>query len=98
LPADQCTTMVEVRAGVDAIDEALVSLLARRQTYMDAAARIKPERSMVRDEARIEQVVSNVKAAAGPAGLSEELAEAVWRTLIEESIAYEMRVWEKART
>ena len=34
--------MAEVRQGVDALDRLLVALLAERQGYMDAAARIKP--------------------------------------------------------
>lgn len=96
-PTD-CTTMVEVRQGVDAIDRALVKLLVERQGYMDAAARIKPHRGVVRDVARIEQVVSRVKAAATEAGLSHAIAEPVWRTLIDRCIAYEFGVWDKTRT
>ncbi|HEY8571008.1 chorismate mutase [Phenylobacterium sp.] len=96
LPAD-CTTMAQVRQGVDALDRQLVALLAERQGYMDAAARIKQDRGAVRDEARIEDVVSKVKAAAREAGLSEEIAEPVWRTLIERCIAYEFTVWDAIR-
>ena len=95
-PAD-CTTMTEVRAGVDAIDRLLVAILAERQRYMDAAARIKPDRSAVRDAARIEDVVAKVKAAARAAGLSEAIAEPVWRTLIEGCIAYEFGIWDRLR-
>ena len=95
-PAD-CTTMAEVRQGVDALDRLLVTILAERQRYMDAAARIKPNREAVRDTARIEQVVANVKASARQAGLSEEIAEPVWRTLIERCIAHELDVWDAAR-
>lgn len=97
LDPDQCSTMSQVREGVDALDRALVALLARRQGYMDAAARIKPDRGAVRDEARIEEVVARVKAAARQAGLSEAIAEPVWRLLIERSIAYEMAAWERLR-
>eukprot|EP01037_Dinobryon_pediforme_P032470 gene32470-37425_t len=50
LPGPDCTTMIEVRAGVDQVDRELVALLARRFAYMDAAARIKPARTAVRDE------------------------------------------------
>ncbi|WP_374470269.1 chorismate mutase [Phenylobacterium sp.] len=89
--------MAEVRVGVDALDRALVTLLAERQRYMDAAARIKPERGAVRDEGRIEDVVAKVKAAARAAGLSEEIAEPVWRLLIERCIAYEFGVWDRLR-
>jgi len=96
LPAD-CETMLDVRKGVDALDRALVLMLAERQRYMDAAARIKVERHAVLDTARIEDVVTKVKAAARDAGLSEEIAEPVWRMLIDRCIAYEFGVWDQLR-
>jgi isochorismate pyruvate lyase len=89
--------MAEVRQGVDAIDRMLVELIAERQGYMDAAARIKPDRGIVHDRARIEDVVAKVKAAAREAGLSEAIAEPVWRTLIDRCIAYEFGVWDRLR-
>lgn len=94
---EACTSMVEVRQGVDALDRALVTLLAERQRYMDAAARIKPDRSVVHDDARIEDVVAKVLVAAGPAGLSPAIAEPVWRTLIDRCIAHEFSVWDRTR-
>jgi len=96
-PAAQCTTMAQVRQGVDALDRALVALIAERQSYMDAAARIKPSRDVVHDEARIEDVVAKVKARAREAGLSEAIAEPVWRTLIARCIAYEFDAWDRTR-
>jgi isochorismate pyruvate lyase len=96
LPAD-CTTMTEVRIGVDALDRLLVAVLAERQRYMDAAARIKQDRDAVRDPARIEDVVAKVKAAARDAGLAEAIAEPVWRTLIERCIAHEFEAWDALR-
>lgn len=95
-PAD-CTTMSEVRQGVDALDRALVALLAERQRYMDAAARIKQDRGAVRDNARVEDVIQKVTAAAREAGLSEAIAEPVWRTLVDRCIAYEFGVWDRMR-
>ena len=92
-----CQSMVEVRQGVDALDRALVALLAERQRYMDAAARIKPDRSVVHDQARIEDVVAKVLAAAGPAGLSPAIAEPVWRTLIDRCIAHEFETFDRTR-
>jgi len=89
--------MIEVRQGVDALDRALVALLAERQAYLDAAARIKPHRGAVRDVARIEDVVAKVKAAAREAGLSEAIAEPVWRTLVDRCIAYEFGAWDHSR-
>ena len=94
---EACVSMTEVRQGVDALDQALVVLLAERQRYMDAAARIKTERGAVRDEARIEAVIAKVSAAARERGLSEAIAEPVWRTLIDRSIAHELEAWDRAR-
>jgi len=89
--------MTDVRAGVDEIDRYLVALIARRQGYMDAAARIKQERAAVRDEARINEVLRKVKAEAERAGLSWGIAEPVWRQMMERCIAYEFEVWDALR-
>ena len=89
--------MAEVREGVDAIDRALVDLLAQRFAYMDAAARIKPTRDAVRDEARKAQVIANAGAAATAVGLPEGLTTQLWETLVEASIAHELGVWDRLR-
>ena len=94
---EDCTDMAEVRAGVDAVDRALVALLVRRQGYMAAAARIKPRAEDVRVPWRIEQVVENVLAAAREQGLSPRIAEPVWRELIERSIDFEGERWAAIR-
>lgn len=94
---EACATMAEVRQGVDALDRALVVLMAERQRYMEAAARIKPSRDVVHDDWRIEDVVSKVLAAAREQGLSPDIAEPVWRKLIERCIAHEFGVWDRTR-
>jgi len=81
--------MAEVRAGVDATDRELVALLARRFAFMDAAARIKPDRAAVRDKARKAQVIANASAAARAAGIPDGVAADLWERLVEASIAYE---------
>ncbi len=95
--AAACETMAEVREGVDALDRELVALLARRFAYMDAAARIKPTRDAVRDEARKAQVIANAEAAASVAGLPPGLAESLWEMLVETSITHEFGAWDRLR-
>jgi isochorismate pyruvate lyase len=90
-------TMGEVRAGVDQTDRDLVALLARRFGYMDAAARIKPDRDAVRDEGRKAQVIDNVRRHACVAGIPEKVVAAIWETLIEGSIAYEFERFDALR-
>ncbi len=92
-----CQTMTEVRQGVDALDRALVALLAERQRYMDAAARIKPDRDAVHDDDRIEDVVAKVLTAARAQGLSPDIAEPVWRLLIDRCIAHEFAAYDRTR-
>lgn len=87
--AETAESMADVRYEIDRIDRVLVAILAERQSFMDAAARIKPHRSAVRDEWRIEDVVSKVLAECEKQGLSKAIAEPVWRTLIDRCIAYE---------
>ncbi|MDP8916431.1 MAG: chorismate mutase [Pseudomonadota bacterium] len=96
-PPAACTTMAEVRAGVDALDRALVALVAERVRYMDAAARIKPDRDAVRDESRIEEVIAKVLASAAREGLAEAVAEPVWRLLVDRCIAHEFEVFDRLR-
>lgn len=90
--------MAEVRRGVDALDAELVALLARRFAFMRAAARIKPERGHVRDEARKAEVIDQAVAAARAAGLPANAIGAMWETLVEASIAYELAEWERRRS
>ena len=97
LPGPDCTTMTEVRAGVDALDRELVALLARRFAYMDAAARIKPGRGAVRDEVRKAQVIANARAAAVAMGVPEDVVAELWERLVEASIAYELARFDATR-
>lgn len=89
--------MLDVRAGVDDIDRALVALLAKRFAYMDAAARIKADRSAVRDEERKALVISNAKAEAVAAGIPADLIGQMWEQLVEASIAYELDAWDRLK-
>ena len=95
---EECETMAEVRVGVDSLDRELMRLIAVRFGYMRAAARIKPERGHVRDEARKAQVIDNVREDARREALPEEELAAIWDRLVEASIAYEMVEWERLRS
>jgi isochorismate pyruvate lyase len=95
-PAD-CTTMTEVRAGVDDVDQRIVDLIARRFGYMAAAARIKPDRDWVRDEWRKADVKAKVDRAAGAAAIDRALISRLYEELIEASIAYELELFDRTR-
>lgn len=92
---EDCTTMAEVRAGVDEVDRRIVALIAQRFSYMDAAARIKPDRDAVRDEWRKSDVKAKVDAAADMAGVDRDLMSRLYEDLIEASIAHEFNEYDR---
>ena len=95
-PAD-CATMREVRFGVDRVDEAIVALIGERFRYMDAAARIKPERGAVRDEGRKAEVLARVRRLAAEHDVPEGAVAELYERLIEASIAYELERFDALR-
>jgi isochorismate pyruvate lyase len=95
MPEDpsQLKTMIDLRAEIDATDRSLVKLLAHRAALIDRAIELKPGEGMpARIEARVEEVVGKVRANALGEGLDPELVEALWRRLIDWSIASEEKV------
>ncbi|MBW8707655.1 MAG: chorismate mutase [Alphaproteobacteria bacterium] len=93
--AQSCGSMAELRAAIDVLDARLVALLAVRQAYIERAAQLKTGREQVRDPARIEDVVTKVLAEGRKAGLSPDIAEPVWRTLIDASIRHEFEAFDQ---
>lgn len=92
---DACASLGELREAMDTLDARLVALMAVRQAYVERAARLKTAREQILDEARAEEVVSRVIAEGRRTGLSAGIAEPVWRTLIEVSIAHEFDAFDR---
>jgi isochorismate pyruvate lyase len=88
-PAD-CATMTDLRAEIDRLDSALVALFAERAGYIDRAAEIKSGVGLpARIDARVEEVVANVRRHAVARGLPPDQIETLWRNVIDWSIARE---------
>ena len=73
-------TLAELRRDIDALDSQLIGLLARRQRLGEQA----PE--------RVAQVIADRRSQALAAGLAPEVAEAVWRAMIDAFIHLEGQV------
>lgn len=95
IPPHECKTMVLVRAGVDQLDQKIVSLLGERFRFMQAAARIKQTREAVRDEQRKAQVLENVRRSALAAGVPVTIIQDLYELLVESSIAYELEKFDR---
>jgi isochorismate pyruvate lyase len=87
--------MAEVRAEIDALDRAIVALLADRLHYIDEAARLKQSRDQVRDEARIADVLAKVNAEAQRLGADSLVISRTYASLIEASIEHEQTEFDR---
>jgi isochorismate pyruvate lyase len=92
---DDCRSMADVRAGVDALDAQIVGLLGVRFRFMAAAARIKRNREDVRDEERKAAVIKNVLSHAANTGVPKDLIGALYEAIVEASIAYEFERYDE---
>ena len=89
LKKSQCTTMAELRSEIDVLDQKIVELLMVRSTFMHQAAHIKKDRNTVRDQDRVEDVMSKVSKYAEEVGADPNLVSDIYRMMIEWSINYE---------
>lgn len=85
-----CTSLDEVRQGIDEIDRNLVSLLAKRGRLVTQAAAFKKTTGDVRTPARVEQVIRKVREMADETGASAEVVEQVYRAMISAFITEEL--------
>lgn len=91
LPPD--SAMPELRARIDALDARLIALLVERSALIDEAARIKArERLPARITSRVEEVAANARRLADASGIDPDLAEGIWRLMMEYFIAQEDRL------
>ena len=84
----------DIRIDIDNIDRQLIRLLARRQILVEKAGRLKSKGDKVAVQAsdRVAQVIANRRKEALELGLSPDVAESVWRSMIQAFIALEEKV------
>lgn len=84
--------MPALRAAIDDLDRKLARMLAERTRLIARAAKIKAGIGLpARIDARVEEVAANARANAAEAGCDPDLAEALWRLMMEHFIAQEAR-------
>ena len=84
--------LAEFRAEIDRIDSELVKLIAARMKVVDAVIAVKRETGLPALIAeRVEEVAARVREEAERLGAPPELAELVYRRMMDWIIAYEER-------
>lgn len=90
-----CKSLEEVRNNIDRIDKQMIHLIAERQNYVLQASKFKKDTDAVQAPKRVEAVIEKVRALAAENDLDQDLAEAVYRTMIAQFINLEMKDFEK---
>lgn len=87
---DRQRVLAHFRTEIDAIDAEIVALLAKRMAVVDRVIVAKRQSGLpALIPARVEEVAANVRRHAATAGSPPDLAEVVWRAMMEWVIAYE---------
>ncbi|MER7753313.1 chorismate mutase [Kitasatospora sp. NPDC097643] len=74
----------ELRLSIDALDRQIVALLAERTRVVRELTEYKRDEEQVRSTGRVEQVIDKVRGLAGEHGMPPGIAEATYRTLIDQ--------------
>jgi isochorismate pyruvate lyase len=93
-PPDRCNSLDQIRAGMDAIDRQIVSLIAERVAYVRAAAKFKTSSANVAAPDRVAAVIKTRRDWAEAKGLNGEIVEALYRDLVAYCVSEEHKQWE----
>jgi chorismate mutase len=84
-------SLEDIRLQVNAIDARIVVLLAQRARLVGEAARLKQSPVPLETKDRQEQIIQHVRYLAEHQGLSPNVAERIYRTVLAEMVALEKR-------
>lgn len=87
-----CSSLDEVRTGIDVVDAQLLSLLAQRAAFVREATRFKSTHDTVDVPSRDQQVIDNAMANATAFHLPQTIAKAVFTAIINTSVPFELCV------
>jgi isochorismate pyruvate lyase len=92
---DQCASLEEIRAGMDAVDRQIVELIAERVEYVRNAAKFKSSSANVAAPDRVAAVLKTRREWAEAKGLSGDVIEGLYRDLVAYSVSEEHKRWEE---
>lgn len=93
---DACTTIEEVRQGIDELDRLIIAALGQRFDYVKAVTRFKKTAAEVLAPERYQAVLTSRRTWAAEAGLNPDVIEEMYRHLIAHFIDEEMKLVHRA--
>ena len=92
--AKKCNSISDVRQEIDRIDKELIKLLVERCDYVRQVMNFKNREDII-DEKRIEEIIKKQRGVAEQNGMDGDIAEAVWREMINQFIKMEEKIYDQ---
>lgn len=96
--AAQCSSMDDIRAEIDLLDQAVIRLIGQRYKYVLAAAKFKTSATAVRAPERFKAMLAQRRQWAEQEGLSADAIERLFTDLVNHFIEEEMQHWRQQQT
>ncbi len=93
----KCNSLEEVRDAIDLLDDQIVQLIAKRNSYIKQAASFKDTVDEVKSQERIDYVIQKARAKALEYNLSPNLIEDLFHTMINEMVDTEIAEFRNAK-
>ncbi len=95
---DKCTTLEEARQKIDEVDEEIIKLIAKRNDYIKQIAHFKTSVDEVKEEERINDVISRARQQAIDLGLSPNLINDLYVRMIDAMVESEIAEFNNAKS
>jgi isochorismate pyruvate lyase len=92
---DKCMSIEEVRNEIDVIDKQIIDLIGERFLYVKEIVKYKSNAVDVKAQKRYDEVLNKRKEWAAKKGLSPEVIEEIYKTLIQYFIDEQMKLLPK---
>ena len=90
--ADDCTSMAEIRADVEALDREIIRLLGRRLQYVRSAVRFKPDERSIRHPDHWERFFALRRDWAAEEGYDPGVIDDIYRRLYEYTVEVQLGI------
>lgn len=93
-----CKTLEELRSCVDDIDDQIVELIAKRNSYIKQASKFKKSVDEIKSQDRLDQVTNHVRHKALSLGVSPNLVARLYEIMIDEMVELEISEFRNTKT
>lgn len=93
-----CTSLEEVRAQIDQLDDQIVELIAARNGYVKQAANFKHSVEEIKANERMEAVMDRVRLRAMEFGVSPNLLTKLYTIMIDAMVEAEISEFQNAKS